>query len=123
MATAQQSSPPTICDIENAYLANASYEAQASVTMCQAFLAACRMLLLRRPAEVRRGAKGSTFSTTFNMEMIRQELLAARQWLAFAPAAQVDGGVVFPSFLEARDYDSGYDSGTPLAEPYGDQQV
>jgi hypothetical protein len=114
---------PTIEDIENAYLANANYEAQGSVTMCQAFLAACRMLLLRRPAEVRRGAKGSTFSTTFDMAMIRQELLAARQWLSFAPAAQADGGVVFPSFLEARDYDSGYESGSPTAEPYGDQQV
>jgi hypothetical protein len=117
------SSANSISDIENAYLDNANYEAQGSVTMCQAFLQACRMLLLRRPAEVRRGAKGSTFATTFNMEMIRAELLAARQWLAFAPAAQADGGVVFPSFLEARDYDSGYESGAPLAEPYGDQQV
>jgi len=113
----------TIADIENAYLDNSNYEAAASVTMCQAFLQACRMLLLRRPSEVRRGAKGSTFSTSFDMNIIRQEMLAAKQWMSFSPAAQVDGGVVFPSFQEARDYDSGYQSGAPQAEPFGDQQL
>jgi hypothetical protein len=53
---------------------------------------------------------------------IRQELNRALQWLSFAPAAQPDGGVTFPSFEEERDYDSGYSGGQPLAEPYGDQQ-
>ena len=113
----------SIADIENAYLDNSNYEAVASVTMCQQFLQACRMLLLRRPSEVRRGAKGAMFSTSFDMNIIRQEMLAAKQWMSFAPAAQIDGGVTFPSFEEARDYDSGYTSGGPLAEPYGDQQV
>ena len=116
-------SASSITDIENAFLDNSQYEAKQSVTMCQAYLQACRALLLRRPMEIRRGAKGTNFSTSFDMGMIRQELEAARQWLAFAPAAQVDGGVVFPSFQESRDYDSGYQSGTPLSEPYGDQQV
>lgn len=115
------SSASSITDIENAYLDNSDYEAQGSVVKCQAFLQACRALILRRPGESRRSARGSNFSVQFDMQIIKQQMDEARQWLAFAPAAQTDGGVTFPSFLEARDYDSGFSGGAARQQPYGDQ--
>jgi hypothetical protein len=59
----------------------------------------------------------------WNTEAIKSELDRALQWLSFAPAAQSDRGVVFPSFEEAGDYDSGYAGGASTQEPYGDQAV
>ena len=109
-------------DIEAAFIDNGSYEQQASVPMAQQFIIACRALLLRRPMQAKRATGTGSFSAEWGQQFIKQELDRALQWLSFSPAAQADGGVVFPSFEEARDYDSGTANGS-LAEPYGDDTV
>ena len=114
-------SASSLSDIEAAFIDNADYEAQTSVTKAQQFLLACRALLLRRPQSAKRATGTGTFSGQWDTEAIREEMRRVQQWLSFSPAAQPDGGVVFPSFEEARDYDSGASAGT--LQPYGDQQV
>lgn len=111
----------TPADFETLYLDNSGYEASGSVVQCQSFIRACRALLLRRPMRASRGAGESSFSQEWNIEAIKSELDRALQWLSFAPEAQPDGGAVFPSFAESRDYDSGYAGGAVRQEPYGDQ--
>jgi len=115
-------SASSTADIEAAYLDNSDYEAEGSVVKCQAFVQACRALLLRRPSEVKRNSHDSAFAMTWSLDGIRAEMDAAKQWLAFSAAGQAGGGVTFPSFSESRDYDSGAAGGSTRQQPYGDQQ-
>ena len=122
MALASPYSANALTDYEASYLDNSGYEASGSVVQCQAFIRACRALMLRRPTKAMRSAGDGHFALDWNVEAIRGELNRALQWLSFSPAAQPDSGVVFPSFEESRDYDSGYSGGAARSEPYGDQQ-
>lgn len=114
---------PLACaaDAETAYLANSNYEANVSTLQCQAFIQACRALLLFRPSRATRNSgREAGVTMEWALENIKAELTQAKQWLAFSGDGQADGGVTFPSFSEARDYDSGYIGGGARAEPYGD---
>ena len=115
-------SASSVADLEAAFIDNADYEAQASIEKAQTFVQACRRLLLRRPSAAKRSTGVGSFSAQWNTEALKSELDRALQWLSFAPAAQADGGVVFPSFQEARDYDSGASAGS-VTRNYGDQTV
>ena len=115
-------SASSLSDIEAAFIDNSNYESLGDVSMAHQFVVACRAMLLRRPMQARRATGVGSFSAQWDVAAIKAELDRARQWLSFSAAAQSDGGVVFPSFEEARDYDSGASAGS-LQQPYGDQQV
>ena len=44
-------SASTLTDVQNAYVDNASYAEDASIAKAKAFVTACRILLLKLPAE------------------------------------------------------------------------
>ena len=65
-----------------AYDDNASYEEDGSRTKALAFLTACHFLIRRRPT--RRADNGRELQ--FDEQGIREEMNAARRWLAVNPA-------------------------------------
>ncbi|MGO8691643.1 MAG: hypothetical protein ACLQLG_18645 [Thermoguttaceae bacterium] len=109
----------TPADIEAAYLNNSNYEADQSVPEAQAFMQACRCILLRRPARASRNTGSGGQSMDWDLEAVRMQLNEARQWLAYAPAATQTrgGGITHPSFVETRDYGAG--DGATGGEYYG----
>jgi len=85
----------TLAAAQAAYLVNADYAETASASKAAAFASACRALLLLLPSAATQGDR----STTFNMQAIREEMLAARQ---FIQEADGGGGLVDVSFEEFR---------------------
>ena len=85
-------SSSTLAEIQAAYYDNASWEEDASTTKALAFVTACRFLLLKLPKRVAQGGRGGN-ETELDPSIIRAELNAARQWLAFSSAAATGGGV------------------------------
>ena len=66
------------------YLANASYDAGAgSVTMAEAFVEACRAILVLTPAESRNAAD----SVRFDLATIRSQLKAAARFVRIRKSA------------------------------------
>jgi len=85
------SSASTDAQVWAAYDDNASYQEDASVTKCKAFITACVIILRRNPRRI--GTREE--DTELNADGIRDELRAARDWLeANDPAG---GGVDDPS--------------------------
>lgn len=74
---ASLSSSSTLEEIEAAYVDNASYAEDRSVTKCLAFTTAARVLLLKLPVSAAKGGSSSSFS----VESIKSELDKAEAWL------------------------------------------
>lgn len=86
-------SASTLADIKDEYLDNLDYESSSSPTKAEAFINACRALLLKLPAQ---SAMGSG-STQFSPNLIREELNAARAWLSVNQSSR-NAGVKHLSF-------------------------
>lgn len=92
------SSTSTLAEIKAAYADNASYEANDSVSQAQAFIAACRLLLLKLP---KRTVTGNRYELELDLDLIRDELEAAKRW-ASVRGSNDSGNVIFPSFDNFR---------------------
>lgn len=75
MATLSSSS--TLAEIEAEYLDNVSYEEDNSTSKAQAFITACKMLLMKRPSQMAVSG-GVTFGSQAD---IQAELENAKRWL------------------------------------------
>jgi hypothetical protein len=71
-------------DILDSYLTNASYEEDSSTSKAAAFVTACRMLLLMP----KRAGTGSRATVEMDVEQIKSELKAARDWIAANPSSE-----------------------------------
>ena len=71
------SSSSTLTEIQNAYVDNASYAEDGSVSKAKAFITACRILLLKLPAEA--GTRES--HVRLSPDLISKEMAEARAWL------------------------------------------
>ena len=71
-------SSSTLAQVKAAYIDNASYAEDVSVTKAKAFVTACRILLLKLPAEA--GTRES--HVRLNPELIQKEMAEARTWIA-----------------------------------------
>jgi hypothetical protein len=97
-------STSTRAEVVAAYDDNASYAEDGSVAKCKAFITACRFMLnpgryLRRASSGGRG--GEEFEVGF--EQIREEIEAAKRWLACrADVADGGAGVKHLSFERFR---------------------
>jgi len=76
------------------YLENCGYDVEASATKCQAFIKACRALLVMHPAN------WSQTSTTIQYEprLWKEQLDVALEWLRANQADQGGGSVLHLSF-------------------------
>lgn len=82
------SSTSTLAQIEAAYVDNASYAEDASVTKAKAFITACRILLLKLPKEA--GTRDSR--TAFNSDLIQREMETAQEWVSANDTASSPSG-------------------------------
>lgn len=80
-------SSSTLAEVQAAYDDNASYAEDGSATKCRAFLTAARILLRRVPAETNSREGGVRFS----LELIRDEIQRATEWLQSQPAGSGAG--------------------------------
>lgn len=71
-------SASTISDIVAAYVDNAAYDANASVSQAELFVNACRVLLVKRPKSVSHG--GETIE--LDMAVMQEELKQGMRWLS-----------------------------------------
>ena len=96
-------SASTLAQVQAAYVDNASYAEDGSAAKAKAFLTACRVLLLKLPAEA--GTREGTMR--LNPELIQNEMAEARAWLAANGAAVADdaagGRVTRASFTHFRE--------------------
>jgi hypothetical protein len=90
------SSSSTLTQIKNAYLDNASYAEDASVTKARAFITACRILLLRLP---KRAAHGRGNEVEMDPRLIAEEMRSAQRWLV----SSSDNAIKHLSLEEFRD--------------------
>jgi hypothetical protein len=81
MSTLTSSS--TDAQVWAAYDDNASYEEDGDRTKALAFLTACKFLIRRKPKRMEHDGR----SSDFDAEAIRDEMSAARNWLALNPAS------------------------------------
>jgi len=72
--------PPTTAEIDAAYKNNADYAAVNSVSKCNLFITAC-VRIIGTPEQMSERGQGTSAEHEYNMEMIREELQYARQWL------------------------------------------
>jgi len=97
------SSASTDQDVWDAYDDNAAYDSQddvdTGVTMAQAFIGACRILLRRRPVSV--SVDGT--STAFDGSAIQKAIEAAVGWLALNNTSANGGSVRHLSFRYLRE--------------------
>ena len=78
VSSASLGSDSTLQEIKDAYLDNASYEQNSSVSEAQTFITACKMLLILIPQFA---SKGGTEQIGMKVDLIQDELDRARQWL------------------------------------------
>lgn len=92
-------STSTDAEVWDSYDDNASYEEEGSRTKALAFITACRIILRRRASTSSSGSKSMSF------ESVREEMAAARAWLAANPAASGSGrpDARYASFENFRD--------------------
>lgn len=95
-------SSSTFEDIEASYIDNASYAEDASVTKAKAFITACRILLLKLPAE---GQQSNRFRGRFdeNLKQISNEMDEAKAWLSANDTTRQPGKVIHADFSNFRD--------------------
>jgi type IV secretory pathway VirB4 component len=88
-------------DAQSAYLANADYAETASVSKAQAFITACRKLILLLSSEIQTGDNRNRADE--NLRQFRIEMQDADQWLIDTAAASANGGgTLHVSFEEFR---------------------
>lgn len=83
------SSTSTLREIRAAYLDNADYDAAGDLSKARAFVQACRILLVVRPKRSAHGNRSE--EVEFDLEVIRQQEIAAVRWLAQHTAGAVHG--------------------------------
>lgn len=83
----------TLAEIQAAYADNGSFEEDASPAKARAFITAGRLLLMRLPTSS--GHSGNQLQ--FNLQLIRQEMERARQWLAASSTTGADGSQQSPA--------------------------
>ncbi len=96
MSTLTSSSTDT--QVWAAYDDNASYEEDGSRTKALAFLTACIFLIRRKPKRMFHNQRGSDFDEV----AIRDEMDAARKWIALNPASTT-AAVRFGDLIGFRD--------------------
>lgn len=94
------SSSSSLDDVIDAYLDNASYEEDASVSKARAFVTACRILLVKLPMRSTHGRGGSI---EFKPETLQAALKAAQAWIQTQPGDGGQGGVRHLDFSGFRD--------------------
>ncbi len=89
----------TLAQVETSYDDNASYLEDNSIAKAAAMITAGRILLRRLPSS---SAKGSN-ALTFRLDLIRQEIQAATEYLLAHDPSKIPGPLVTqPSFMNSR---------------------
>ncbi|MBL4701793.1 MAG: hypothetical protein JKX85_11115, partial [Phycisphaeraceae bacterium] len=70
---------PTFSQVYSAYIVNASYEEDASISMAKVFITACRRLVAMR---AQRSRLDGVSETEFDVALIKKEQQDARAWVA-----------------------------------------
>ncbi len=96
------SSSSTLAEIKAAYADNASYEEDASTAKAAAFVTACRLLLIRLPKRSNLGGKSGYEVESIDPAELRNEMAAAKQWLAVNRTSGVYGRTKELSFTGFR---------------------
>lgn len=96
----------TLATILANYEANADYEEAGSVTKAQAFLTACRILLVKMPnrSSMRGGGAGSEMQ--MSVELLTAQITAAQNFIAANPTAAqqlANPDVLHPDFTNFRE--------------------
>jgi hypothetical protein len=86
---------------QEAYLDNADYDEDASVTKAKAFRTACRQLIVLLPSNAMRGAGSNQQTVGFRIEEIRKALEAVECWLAVNDTTN-NPTVIHPDFTYSR---------------------
>lgn len=97
MATLTSAS--TLAEVKAAYIDNASFEEDGSVSAAKTFVTACRILLLQLPKEAAKGGE----SLTLSIEQIHAEMKRAQVWVNANGGNGPAGGVLHTSFENFRD--------------------
>lgn len=95
-------SASTLDEIKAAYIDNAAYAELDSTSMARSFVTACRVLLLKLPKQTSK----DNANAQFNPDLIRQELVAAQQFINSRGGDAVGastGGVKFADFSDGRE--------------------
>lgn len=86
-------------DIVAAYVDNSDYaDGAGDVSKARAFVQSCRILLIKRPSSAAHGPE----SASFDMRLLREEMLAAQSWLNANDSTLSAGRVRFASFENIR---------------------
>ncbi len=89
-------STSTLGQVQASYVDNASYAEDSSVAKCKAFITACRVLILRLPAQT--GTREAQLQ--LNPDLIQKEMKAAQEWLE-GPGAALGGTSAGPRVTRA----------------------
>jgi hypothetical protein len=81
-------SESTLAEVNAAYVDNASYQEDNSTDKAAAFITACRILLLKIPAQAASGKNLIQMNTT----LIERQMTAAQQWRQAALNSASGGG-------------------------------
>jgi len=83
-------SASTLSQVEAAYIDNASYAEDGSVSKAKAFITACRILLLKIPKE----SSTPQSRGVFNTDLIQKEMEIAQAWVMASDTSDssVNGG-------------------------------
>lgn len=96
------SSTSTLAQIKAAYADNASYEEDDDATKAQAFITACRMLMMNLPKRTVHGGRGE--EVELPIELIEKQLTAARSWRGSHGGLAAGGaGVKHADFRDFRE--------------------
>jgi hypothetical protein len=90
----------TLTQATDAYLDNADYDTNGSVSEAKAFRTACRQLLVLLPQQQMRGAGGNRQEVQFRMEAIEEALQGVEAWLALNDTD--DPAIIHPTFSDSR---------------------
>lgn len=91
------SAASTILEIEQQFLDNVGYDADASsVSSAQLFVAACRALLGKRPADIGHGSGRLAYSRS----EISTMLARAEQWIESNGTSTESAGTVGPAYFD-----------------------
>ena len=86
---------------QEAYLDNADYDENASVSKARAFRTACRQLIVLLPSSAMRGAGSNQQAMGFRIEEVRKALEAVECWLAVNDTSG-NPAVIHPDFGNSR---------------------
>jgi len=87
----------TLATLSASYHANRSYRENGSTTEAEAFVSACRGLLIEFPQKSRKSGLGETTELEFDLTLIRDEMQRAESWIAQQHSAS-SPSVTYPDF-------------------------